>query len=444
MKNISVIGAGYVGLVTAACLADLGNNVNLIEIDNNKITALNNGQIPIHEPGLPELWQTNQAKGRLSITDSYSEGLRGSDFAFIAVGTPSSRTGKPDLKWVRSAAKSIAKNASGPLIVILKSTVPVNTGEMVAGILKQYSPNGDYFSVVSNPEFLREGMAVYDFMNPTRIVVGGSDQEAVNAVAALYDKIESPLITCDSTTAEMAKYASNSFLATRISFINEIALLCDKCGADVKKVSEITGLEPRCGNGYISAGLGWGGSCLPKDIRGLMYMAESYGVPYPLLRAVQRINQRQPHLVVDKLNSLMGSLQDKTVGILGLSFKPGSDDMREARSIVLISLLEDKGCHIKAYDPVATGEASKIMPRITYCENAYEVARGADALVLVTEWDEFSELDMKNLASLMNRPVMVDSRNLFDPEEMVRAGFIYEGIGRRGVAKSVVEAALLT
>lgn len=429
-KNISVIGAGYVGLVTAACFADLGHNISLIEIDSKKLDSLERGQMPIYEPGLTEIWQRRRAEGRINITDSYITGLLGADFAFIVVGTPSAHSGKPDLKYVRSAAKSIAESASGPLTVVLKSTVPVGTADMVAEIFTNHGRNGHSFSVISNPEFLREGLAVYDFMNPTRIVVGGSDKNAVDAVAKLYDKIESPLITCDNRTAELSKYASNVFLATRVSFINEVALLCDECDADIKKVAQIAGLEPRCGDGYISAGLGWGGSCLPKDVRGLIHMAKNYRVPLPLVRAVQQINQRQPMLVVEKLRRLLGGLDGKTIGILGLSFKPGSDDMREARSILVISLLEEQGCRVKAYDPLAMEIASQLMPNVTYCNDAYEVAKGSDALILVTEWDEFEELDMRTMSSLMNQPVIVDSRNLYDPEEMVQNGFIYEGIGR--------------
>jgi UDPglucose 6-dehydrogenase len=444
MKNISVIGAGYVGLVNAACFAELGNKVNIIEIDTDRFSGLVNDRLPISEPGLPELWKRNKAEGRINVTDNYIKGLLGVDFAFIAVGTPSTSDGKPDLKWVCSATRSIAEAASGPLTVVLKSTVPVGTADMVREILAQHSRNGHRFSVVSNPEFLREGLAVYDFMNPTRIVVGGPDRSSIDAVAALYEKIDSPLITCDNRTAEIAKYASNTFLATRISFINEIALLCDECGADVKKVAEIAGLEPGCGTGYLAAGLGWGGSCLPKDVRGIIHIGKCHRVPMPLTRAVQRINQRQPKLVVEKLRHLTGSLQDKTIGILGLSFKPGSDDMREARSILVINLLEENGCRVKAYDPVAMEEASKIMPGVTYCEDAYKVASGSDGLILITEWEEFKELDFKKLASLMNHPIMVDTRNLYDPEEMMQAGFLYDGIGRRGVGRKCAREVSLT
>jgi UDPglucose 6-dehydrogenase len=297
--------------------------------------------------------------------------------------------------------------------------------------------------VVSNPEFLRESLAVFDFMNPTRIVIGGSDQNAVAAVGKLYEKIDAPVIICDSRTAEISKYASNAFLASRISFINEIALLCDECGADVKKVAQVVGMEPRCGDGYISAGLGWGGSCLPKDVKGLIYMAECHGVPAPLVRAVQRINQHQPLLVMKKLQHHIGTLDGKTIGVLGLSFKPGSADMREARSLKVISLLEEHACQIKAYDPVAMDTAIKLMPKLIYCHNAYEVAHNSDALILITEWDEFKELDMKKMASMMRQPIMVDSRNLYNPDEIEKAGFVYEGIGRRGSSIERVEARIV-
>jgi UDPglucose 6-dehydrogenase len=430
-KHIGIVGAGYACLVTAACLAELGNKVTMIEIDPKKLSALESGRLPVNEPDLPQLWKRNRAKGNINVAGSYNEGLRGADFAFIAVGTPSGRNGKPDLKWVRNATRSIAETASGPLIVVLKSTVPVGTADMVAEIIALNSRNGHHFAVISNPEFLREGMAVSDFMNPSRVVVGGADQNDIDAVARLYASLNSPLITCDNKTAEMSKYVSNTLQATRISFINEIALLCDECGADVKKVAEIASLEPRHGNGDMDAGLGWGGSSLPKDVRGLIYMAESYRVPFPLMHAVQRVNQRQPRLVVEKLRSMVGSLQDKTIGILGLAFKPGSSDMLEARSVEVVRLLEENGCRIKAYDPVAMEEAARIMPGVTYCEDAYKVASGSDALILVTEWDEFKELNLRKIASLMTRPVMVDSRNLYNPEDMIRAGFLYDGIGHR-------------
>ncbi|MBI4304528.1 MAG: UDP-glucose/GDP-mannose dehydrogenase family protein [Chloroflexi bacterium] len=431
MSNISVVGAGYVGLVTAACFAEMGHKVSLLEIDPEKLDTLQRGILPVAEADLPELWQRNWAKGRLSVTSDYAKGLAGSEMAFIAVGTPSASNGKPDLKYVRSAASSIAKAASGPLIVVIKSTVPVGTADLVARILARYGRRNHDFTMVSNPEFLREGLAVFDFMHPTRVVVGASDQNAADAVAGLYATLDSPIIMCDNRTAEMSKYASNVFLASRISFINEIALLCDAYGVDVKKVAQVAGKEPRCGEGYLGAGLGWGGSCLPKDVRGLIYMAKSRKVPLPLVRAVEQINQRQPYIAIGKLRRQIGSLEGKTIGMLGLSFKANSDDMREASSISLVSILQHEGCKIKAYDPLAIPRAAKIMPDITYCADAYEVAAGSDALILVTDWDQFGELDMRKIASLMKSPVLIDGRNLFDPDEIVEAGIAYEGIGRQ-------------
>ncbi len=430
MKNIAVIGAGYVGLVTAACFAELGHNVNLIEIDTKKICSLERGELPISEPGLNELWRRNRQEARLNITSNYKQALLGADFAFIAVGTPSARNGKPDLKWVKLAAKNIAEAASSSLTVVMKSTVPIGTAEIVSQILTYHSQNRYNFFIVSNPEFLREGSAVYDFMNPTRVVVGSSDISANEAVAGLFEPLNSPVVMCDNKTAEMSKYASNVFLATRISFMNEMALLCDEYGVDITRVAEIMGLDPRFGKGYLNAGLGWGGSCLPKDVRGLIHMAKSRGIPLRIIRAAQNINQQQILLVVNKLHRLLGSLEGKTIGILGLSYKPNSDDMREARALPLIAKLEEKGCRIKAYDPIAMEVAAKLMQNVNYCLNAYEVAKGSDALILVTEWEEFKTLDMSIIAASMNYPIIIDGRNMYDPEKMTRAGFIYEGIGR--------------
>jgi UDPglucose 6-dehydrogenase len=432
MSNISVIGAGYVGLATAACFAELGHQVTLLEIDSNKLASLENGILPINEPGLAEIWQRNRQKERIKVTGHYVEGLLGAEFAFIAVGTPSASNGKTDLKWVRLAAKSIAETASGPMIVVIKSTVPVGTSEIINRILAFNGQNGHNLTVVSNPEYLREGFAVFDFMHPTRIVIGSSNPEAADAVAGLYQNLESPVVKCDNRTAEMSKYACNAFLATRVSFMNEIALLCDEYGVDVVKLAKIMGLDPRFGKGYLNAGLGWGGSRLPKDLRSLIHMAKSCGIPARLLRAVQLINQQQIYIVVRKLRELLGSLEGKTIGILGLSFKPNSGNLREAQSLFIISHLEDEGCCIKAYDPdpIAVRQTAKHKIEVTYCADAYEVAKDSDALVLVTEWDEFKELDMPVIAATMKHPIIIDGRNLYDPDEMIQSGFLYEGIGR--------------
>lgn len=434
-RKISIIGAGYVGLVTAACFAELGHQVTLLETDLEKSAALQAGVLPVHEQGLPELWHRHWANGRLSLTNDYEQGLEGSEFVFIAVGTPSTTNGKPDLRWVRSAARGIAEAANGPLIVINKSTVPVGTVDLVSRIISRYKRNNHDFALVSNPEFLREGLAVFDFLHPTRVVVGSEDMNAAKAVAQLYEPLDCPIIICDAATAEMSKYASNALLAARISFINELALLCDKLGVDIVDVARVAGMEPRCGDGYLGAGLGWGGSCLPKDVRGLIHMAKNQRIHAPLLRSVLKVNLRQPRMAVTKLQGLLGSIRGKTVGILGLSFKPNTDDMREASSLAVISLLEEQGCRIKAYDPAAMRTAARLMPMVTYCANAYDVAEGSDALVLVTEWDEFKELDMRRVSSSMNCPILIDGRNFYDPEEMIQAGFIYEGIGRGKISR---------
>lgn len=443
VRRISVIGAGYVGLVTAACFAELGYRVTLLEIDPERLDALENGVFPVHEPGLPELWQRHLAGGRLYLTGDYEHGLEGSEFAFIAVGTPSTKNGKPDLRWIRSAARSIAEAANGPIIVVNKSTVPVGTADLVAKIIARYKRNNHDFAVVSNPEFLREGWAVFDFLHPSRVVVGSADMNAAQAVAQLYEPLGCPIILCDAGTAEMSKYASNAFLAARISFINEIALLCDKFGVNVVDVAKVVGMESRCGDGYLGAGLGWGGSCLPKDVRGLIYMAGSQRVSTPLLRSVLRVNLRQPQMAVAKLQKLLGSMRGKTVGILGLSFKPNTDDIREASSLIVISLLQEQGCRIKAYDPAAMKHAAKLMPTVIYCSDAYEVAEDSDAIVLVTDWDEFKELDMRRISSSMNCPILIDGRNLYDPEEMIQAGFIYEGVGRGEISHKKPEVELV-
>jgi UDPglucose 6-dehydrogenase len=430
LNNISVIGAGYVGLISAVGFAELGYKVNLLEISKGRLNALEHNEMPIMEPGLAELWTRHHAEGRITVTNDFMRGLLDSRFVFIAVGTPSARSGKPDLRALRSAVRSIAETASGPLIVVVKSTVPVGTAQLVAEILARHGRNGYSFPVVSNPEFLREGAAVYDFFHPSRVVVGSSDIAAAKAVAELYQSLESPLVICDNRTAELSKYISNVFLAARVSFMNEMALLCDECDVDIVKISEIMGLDPRFGVGYLNAGLGWGGSCLPKDVKGLIHMAKKRGIHLRMTKAVQQINDNQPLIVVRKLNRLIGHLEGKTIGVLGLSFKPGSDDMRETRSLLVISHLLDQGCRVKACDPVVADKAARLLPGVNCVRDAYELARGCDALVLVTEWDEFRNLDLNRLAHLMRQPVIIDGRNVYDVGKMKKAGFVYEGIGR--------------
>ncbi len=441
MSNICVIGAGYVGLVTAVGFAELGHRVKLVEIDGAKLDALEQNVIPIHEPGLEDLWIRAQENGRIEVTNNYIHGLLGADFVFITVGTPSTKSGKPSLKWVRIAARSIAETASGPVVVVMKSTVPVGTADIITRIIGKYRRDPGLFPVVSNPEFLREGSAVDDFFRPNRVVVGASDPTAAEAVARLYRPLGQPIVMCNNTTAELSKYASNAFLATKISFINEIALLCEECGVDVTKVSQILGMDPRIGSSYLNAGLGWGGSCLPKDVKGLIFMGEQNKVHMHLTQMVSRINQSQPNVVINKLKRLLSGVEGKTIGILGLSFKPGSDDLRETRSLLIIEQLSELGCNIKACDPVAAEKASQMVPDLVCYLDVYDLARDCDALVLVTEWEEFRDIDLYKLASVMRNPVFIDGRNLFEPEQMKRAGFIYEGIGRRQPNRETAELA---
>ena len=431
MKVICVIGAGYVGLVTSTCFADLGNRVTCVDINEEKIAMLNAGRMPIFEPGLEEMVRRNVEAGRLFFTTSYAEGLKDAEFVFIAVGTPSGVDGEADLKYVRMAAESIAEHMDHPMIIVNKSTVPVGTGDWVADIIRRKRPDGPNFAVVSNPEFLREGSAISDFLNPDRVVLGSLNPEAAEKVAQLHLPLRAPIVITDLRTAEMIKYASNAFLATRISFINEIASICERLGADVKEVAVGMGYDKRIGHQYLDAGVGYGGSCFPKDVKALEYMASIHGCHPQLLRAVMEINRDQRRQVVHKLRELLGgSLQDKVVGLLGLAFKPNTDDMRAAPSIEIAHLLQHEGAQVKGYDPVAMENARRELPDVILCADPYELAEGCDALIVVTEWNEFKHLDMKRIKPLMRQPVIIDGRNIYDPDEMKVLGFIYRGVGR--------------
>jgi len=430
VKSICVIGAGYVGLVTGTCFADLGNQVVILDIDAGRVERLQSGVMPIYEPGLEELVRRNAAGGRLRFTTSYEEGLAQAEFVFIAVDTPSGTEGEADLRSVRAAASAIAAAMDHPLIIVNKSTVPIGTGDWVADIINRHRRNGVDFWVVSNPEFLREGSAVHDFLNPDRVVLGSMSREAAEKVAQLYLPLRAPIIVTDLRTAEMIKYASNAFLASRISFINEIASICERLGADVKEVAAGMGYDKRIGPAFLDAGLGFGGSCFPKDVRALAHMAAIHGCHPQLLRAVLEINADQRRMVVQKLRELLGGLDERTIGILGLAFKPNTDDMREAPALELIHLLQHEGARVKAYDPVAMDNARRVLPEITYCADPYQVAEGADALVVATEWNEFKHLDLERVHKAMRRPVVVDGRNIYDPEAMIALGFTYRGVGR--------------
>lgn len=431
MKNICVIGSGYVGLVTGTCFSDLGNKVVTVDIDESKIAKLNQGVMPIYEPGLEELVERNVKAGRLSFTTSYEEGLKDAEFVFICVGTPSAVDGEADLKYVRSAAETIAQQMDHPLVIINKSTVPVGTGDWVADIVSRMQPEPIDFAVVSCPEFLREGSAITDFMNPDRNVFGSTNQEAAEKVAGLYSALGAPAVITDIRTAEMIKYASNAFLATRISFINEISIICERLGADVTEVARGMGLDKRIGPHFLQAGVGYGGSCFPKDVKALANMALTHGMHPQLLNAVMDINDFQRKQIATKVRELLGgSLDNKTIGVLGIAFKANTDDIREAPALTVIRNLANQGANVKAYDPVAMENAEREIRNVTLVDDAYAVAEGADALILLTDWNEFKNLDMKRVKESMNEPLLVDGRNLYNPDDMRKFGFVYRGVGR--------------
>jgi UDPglucose 6-dehydrogenase len=430
MKQICVIGVGYVGIVTAACFADLGNQIVALDINEEKIAGLKRGEMPIYEPGLKELVERNERAGRITFTTSYAEGLRGSEFVFIAVGTPSGVDGEADLRYVAAAARSIAENMTAPLIVVNKSTVPVGTGDWVADIIRSHQKQSIPFAVVSCPEFLREGSAISDFMQPHRTVLGSLDKDAAEKVAQLHLALRAPIVLTDLRTAEMIKYASNAFLATKISFINEIANICEALGADVKEVAAGMGYDKRIGPAFLDAGLGYGGSCFPKDVKALAFMAAEKGGHPQLLHAVMEINDDRRPMAVRRLKEMLGDLAGKTVGLLGLSFKPNTDDMRDAPSITLAEHLLAAGARVHAYDPVAMEVAGPLMPEVEMYPDAYAMAAGCDALLVVTEWNEFKQLDLGRLRELMRQAVIFDGRNIYDPDAMKHQGFHYRGLGR--------------
>lgn len=430
MRNICVIGVGYVGLVTGTAFADLGNHVVCLDINEDRVENLKKGIMPIYEPGLKEVVDRNVEAGRLTFTTSYSDSLQDAEFVFICVGTPQGVDGEADLKYVRDAAETIAETMDHPMIIINKSTVPVGTGDWVAKIIREKQPSPIDFSVVSCPEFLREGSAVKDFFDPERIVLGSMDRAAADQVAQLHLPLRAPIIVTDLRTAEMIKYASNAFLATKISFINEIANICEALGADVKEVATGMGYDTRIGNRFLEAGVGYGGSCFPKDVQALAYMAQVHGKHPQLLHAVMEINDFQRKHIVLKLEDIWGSVKGKTVGLLGLAFKENTDDMRESPSITVGDYLNGRGAIVRGYDPVAMDEAKVIMPYLELCANAYELAQDVDAIIALTPWNEFKNLDMERIYQSMNEPILIDGRNLYDPEDMRALGFTYRGVGR--------------
>ena len=432
--NICVVGTGYVGLVTGAVFADLGNDVMCVDNDPAKIADLTAGRMPIYEPGLEEMVARNTADGRLSFSGDLTTAVRRSVIVFITVGTPPKPNGQTDLSAVEDVARGIAKAMERYTVVVNKSTVPVGTGEFVREVIERHQAGPVPFDVVSNPEFLREGSAIEDTLRPDRIVIGAPTQQVAMSLLELYAPLERPMIITDVPSAEMIKYASNAFLSTKISFTNAIANICELAGADVTQVMKGMGMDARIGAAFLSAGLGYGGSCFPKDTDSLVHTASTLGYDFALLRAVVEINRERASHFVSLMVKALSPLDGRSLAVLGLAFKPNTDDMREAKSIEVIDRLLEVGASVRAYDPVAMPAAQRILPSaVTYCESPYEAATGADAVVLVTEWNEFKFLNLERLRGVMRRPVVFDGRNVWEPERMRRLGFEYHSIGRRPI-----------
>ncbi|HEY6099936.1 MAG TPA: UDP-glucose/GDP-mannose dehydrogenase family protein [Anaeromyxobacter sp.] len=433
--KIAIVGTGYVGLVTGTCFAETGHEVACLDVDAKKIDTLNGGGIPIYEPGLEELVRRNVKERRLAFTTSYAEAIAGAEVAFIAVGTPPGETGEADLSHVLGAARQIGRAMTGYLVVVDKSTVPVGSAEKVSEALK--SATSHPFDVVSNPEFLKEGAAIDDFMRPDRVVVGVASERARAVMSELYGpfvRAEQPILFMDLRSAELTKYAANAMLATRISFMNEMAALCERLGADVDQVRRGLGSDRRIGHPFLFPGVGFGGSCFPKDVRAVMTMARQVGLDFDLLRSVERVNERQKRWLVEKATKHFGTLAGKTFAVWGLAFKPKTDDMREAPAITVVEGLLGNGARVRAHDPVAREVAGRLFAGrpLEFSSEPYAAAEGADALLLVTEWNEFRQPDLSRLRKIMKQPVLFDGRNVWDGAKARAAGFTYYGVGRSG------------
>lgn len=431
--NISVVGTGYVGLVTGACFAEFGLMVSLVDKDEKRVRDLSKGIIPIFEPGLEELLRRNIKGKRLSFTTDIADAVRRSLVIFIAVGTPPNEDGSADLSYVEAVAHSIAENMNSYKVIATKSTVPIGTGERIKRIINERQREKVVFDIVSNPEFLREGSAIEDFMRPNRVVIGAESEQAIAIMSDLYRPlylIETPFVITNIRTAEMIKYASNAYLATKISFINEIANICERVGADVHIVAKGMGFDNRIGPKFLHPGPGFGGSCFPKDTQAIVRIAKEHGYDFEIVKAVINVNERQRALMVEKIKDSIGDLKGKKIGVLGLSFKPNTDDMRDAPSIPIIKALQKEGARLKAYDPAAMEEARHYLSEIDYCSDPYEVAEGSDALVIITEWNQFRNLDIHRIKDLLKGPVVIDLRNIYDPKKMKEIGIRYTGVGR--------------
>jgi UDPglucose 6-dehydrogenase len=427
--KISVIGTGYVGLVTGACFADLGHTVICVDVDKIKVASLKRGKTPFFEPGLEEILRRNSGK-RLFFTTDTEQAVKKSDIVFIAVSTPPMPSGEADIRNVKKAAETIGRAMDAYKIIVNKSTVPIGMSKLVGDLIRRTARPGLTFDVVSNPEFLREGSAVDDLFHPDRVIIGAQSRDAAQKVAEIYKSLRCNVLIMDPESAEMVKYASNAFLATKISFINEVSNLCEKVGADIPHVVKGMSLDHRIGGQFLSAGLGFGGSCFPKDVAALAHIGKLRGEPFKILPDVLEINHQQRERYVKKVVEVVGPLRGKTLAVWGLAFKPNTDDMREAPSLDILPRLVKMGAKIKAYDPEAMPTAKQVLKRITYCSSPYEAARDADAILLLTEWNEFKEVDFVRLKSLMKTHIVVDGRNLYDPSEMAEQGFQYEGMGR--------------
>ena len=431
--HIAVIGTGYVGLVTGACFAEFGVDVTCVDVDAEKIARLSAGEMPIYEPGLEQLVTKNMQSGRLIFTTDIKQAVEQALVIFLAVGTPPKSDGSPDLSFVEAAANSVADHMNGYKVIVTKSTVPIGTGEYLRKLIRERQRSRLNFGIVSNPEFLREGAAINDFMRPDRVVLGSRDDEAIAIMRDLYRPlylIEAPFVLTSLEAAELTKYAANAFLATKISFINEIANLCESIGCDVHDVARAIGMDRRIGSKFLHPGPGFGGSCFPKDTQALASVAREFGRDSMIVDAVIEVNRRQREAMVPKIEKLVGDLKGKTIAILGLAFKPETNDMREAPAIDIIIGLLERGATVQAYDPVAMSEAAEVLPQVNYAADEYEAVTDADALVFVTEWNQFRALDMRRIRDLMRSPRIADLRNIYEPADMRELGFEYIGVGR--------------
>jgi UDPglucose 6-dehydrogenase len=431
--HIAVIGTGYVGLVTGACFAEFGVEVTCVDVDKEKVDKLNNGIIPIYEPGLDKIVKKNSDAGRLNFTTDIKSSVEQALVVFLAVGTPPKEDGSPDMSYYQQAAKDVAEAINGYKVLVTKSTVPVGTGKWLREFVTQNLKTKTEFGVASNPEFLREGAAIEDFMHPDRVVIGSNEERAIDVMKELYRPlylIETPIVITSLEAAELIKYAANAFLATKITFINEIANLCDAIGCDVHDVARGMGMDNRIGRKFLHPGPGYGGSCFPKDTRALTTVADQFGVETRIVDAVIDANERQREAMIPKIEKLVGDLSGKSIGVLGLSFKPETDDMRESPAIEIINAMTSRGAKVRAYDPVAMDEARHYISNIEFAKDEYDAIRGADALVIITEWNQFRALDMEKVKALLKSPKIADLRNIYEPEDMREMGFEYVGVGR--------------